>query len=145
MNLSSFLQLIGTIFAFVALVITIIKMWSTFIRELTQLQQCVLTHEDIMKEHIRKSEADFERIEKHELMVEKEMYEELEKVRNSNIKETKELLSKFEQSLSQLSKESRQDHKEVVDRIDTLSIKVTQICATFDEYRKNRNSGRPRK
>lgn len=73
----------------------------------TQLQQRVLTHEDTMKEHIRKSEADFERIEKHELMVEKEMYEELEKVRNSNIKETKELLSKFEQSLSQLSKESR--------------------------------------
>ena len=133
------IQLIGTIIAFLALVVTIIKMWASFIREHAKLQEKVLENEKDIANHCAASAIELEKIRKEEQSTIDSIYSEIENLRKMREADSKEFLTKMDRMVDKLQHESRQDHKELMARLDTLSTQVTQVCATFDEYRKTRN------
>jgi len=139
------IQLIGTIIAFLALVVTIIKMWTSFVREHTKLQEKVLENEKDIANHYTTSTLELEKFRKEEHETVDSIYGEIENLRKMREADSKEFLTKMDRMVDKLQHESRQDHKELMERLDKLSTQVTQVCATFDEYRKTRNGGEKKK
>lgn len=119
----------------IGLVISMIKMWSVFVKEHTILQENVLSNKKEIEEsrqqstidlaaHTQSNKVEFEQVRCDRADRVRAVYEEIAELKRLRLLDTSNVSTALEHMTDQL-------HRNTVE--------LTRLTATFEEYRKNRN------
>lgn len=153
MNLDLLIGLIGLFLGMITLTITFYKVQQSNnrirkeqVREFTQLADKVLDNEkniaklhDEMKLQANSYQVELEKVKADRADRVRQVYSEIEALRKMQENTSNELYESLERSIDKTTAIEERHHTEVMSEIRSLTVQITSMCATFNEYRKTRN------
>jgi len=136
-----FLAVIGTIIA-------IVKIWFKWSVKMADHKEFVIKQLAIMNEQtsnntkdIGEAFDDIDKIKTDGSKQRKDIYDKIGEVNKMREQDIKSLAEAVERSIEKSRGVEERHHGEIMGKIEGLTIKVIEVCSTFEEYRKSRNGG----
>ena len=126
-------EAIGTVVALVTLIIALWKIQRSNAKEFQKMQDRTDSHEteigNLKIADEKLSAKSDERV--------KIINGQIEALRSLHMNDVDKITAKIERTFERVQDFEEKHHKAVMGKIDNLNVKLTTVCATFEEYRKH--------
>lgn len=145
--------LIGVAMGLITLSITVYKLQQSNnksrkeqVQEFTHLADKVLSNEqeivkirEDMKLNCNAYQVELEKVKADRADRVRQVYAEIESLRKMQESTSNDLYESLERAIDKTTATEERHHSEVMSEIRSLTVQITTMCATFNEYRKSRN------
>lgn len=140
------IEIISLIVAVVSSIIAMIRVWQRWslkmaehkefvIAELGKMKVKSLNNEVMIKKNHDEINLSIEEIKTERMRIVERIDGRLERLETIHDQDIKNLHLDLEKAFDKIHHENRDDHNKLFEKLDTLTGKVINICATFSEYK----------
>lgn len=121
------IDVIMVVVALIGVVIALYKIQRSNSREMQQISDKVI-----------ENEKSIDMVNKNMIQSNDDLATEIDELKKLHAKDVSELYKSIQNAVDKTTGIEERHHCELVQKIDGLTLKVTTMCATFEEYRRNK-------
>ena len=129
-------EMIAIIIAVIGLTLTVIRLWSVFVKEHTILQQSSEENRKEIEVNRNYAEIEIQKIITERAKIVDDIYKEIASLKKLHDTDIREIRGSIEKAFEKVRADAQKDHAEILKEISDIKLSLNTVIIRFDEHNK---------